>query len=296
MAACALSLGLTWVPLVTIRTVLFSICYFLARLQLAANKYFLFLAAQWLMNMTACESAGRHTTATTLAMLACSSTPAPGLPRPAISLLLACPTPSPCPPAPSPPHPAPVCLGTTIAVLTPSPTAAAAIQAAVIVLLVTTNGFLAPPPPAYLKWVYESSYLGFGAPVVLAWAGLRCARACAGGSQPCIASRRRQPATASPSPAAPPLQPSSLGKEVFPHCPAPPCPAGYDALTTNEFSGLTLTAAAGTQVTLAGPPPDRTPHSSWSLGAIMGMQAGQWAAFWVVMYLAMALVARLRRL
>lgn len=50
----------------------------------------------------------------------------------------------------------------------PSPAAAAAIQAAVVVVLITTNGFLAPPPPAYLEWVYESSYLGYGARGALA--------------------------------------------------------------------------------------------------------------------------------
>lgn len=27
---------------------------------------------------------------------------------------------------------------------------------------VTTNGFVAPPAPAYLQWVYQSSYLGYG--------------------------------------------------------------------------------------------------------------------------------------
>lgn len=178
MLPCALATGLTWAPVVTLRTVLFSVCYWMAHLQFKADKYFIYLAAQWLMNVSALS------------------------------------------------------LGTIIAVLTPSPTAAAAIQAAVIVLLVTTNGFLAPPPPVYLEWVYQSSYLGYG----------------------------------------------------------------YAALVTNEFAGLTLVGPDGKPVTLSGPPQASMPHAGWSLGAILGMQAGQWAAFWAVMYLSMAMAARLRRL
>lgn len=72
--------------------------------------------------------------------------------------------------------------------------------------------------------------------------------------------------------------------------------AGYAALAKNEFAGLTLVAPEGTPVTLSGPPASNTPHSGWSLGAVMGMQAGQYAAFWGVMWLALALTAWLRRL
>lgn len=53
MLPFALSKGLTWVPFVAIRTLLFSVMYWLAHLQFRADKYFLFLAAVFLMNSTA---------------------------------------------------------------------------------------------------------------------------------------------------------------------------------------------------------------------------------------------------
>jgi hypothetical protein len=184
-----------------------------------------------------------------------------------------------------------VSLGTIIAVLTPSPTAAAAIQAAVIVLLVTTNGFLAPPPPVYLEWVYLSSYLGYGAPLLLLW-GLGCPACSSSGGlgdagPPSTPATCRQPH--------PDHQPR-LPMPPPPTHPPTPVAAGYAALVTNEFAGLTLVGPDGEPVTLSGPPQASTPHAGWSLGAIMGMQAGQWAAFWAAMYLSMAMVARLRRL
>ena len=57
MLPFALATGLTWAPVVTLRTVLFSVCYWLAHLQFKADKYFIFLAAQWLMNASAREPA-----------------------------------------------------------------------------------------------------------------------------------------------------------------------------------------------------------------------------------------------
>ena len=108
------------------------------------------------------------------------------------------------------------------------------------------------------------------------------------------------PAAQPPPPAISPVGRSALPLPPSHHhlpspCPPLPSAAGYAALCINEFTGLTLVALNGTAVTLQGPPPS-TPHLDWSLGGIMGMLAGQWAAFCAIMYVAMVLVAALRRL
>ena len=56
MLALALSKLLTWAPVLALRSILFSICYWLPHLQFRADKYLLFLAAQWLMSSTSRES------------------------------------------------------------------------------------------------------------------------------------------------------------------------------------------------------------------------------------------------
>lgn len=174
-------------------------------------------------------------------------------------------------------------LGTTTAVLTRSPVAAAAMQAAIVVLLVTTSGSLAPPPPAYLDWVYQASYVGYSA-----------AQACSRSPQVAVAPSPRPGRQRS---ARPPGLPLRSAQHALPPLPCLPFDAvAYAPLAKNEFAGLTLIAADGTPVTLSGPPPADTPHAGWSLGAVMGMLAGQWVALWAVMGLAMALAAHLRRL
>lgn len=71
---------------------------------------------------------------------------------------------------------------------------------------------------------------------------------------------------------------------------------GFATLSSNEFTGLTLTAPDGTPVQLDGPPAVGTPHAGWALGALMAMQAGQLLAFWAVFYIALAVTGALRRM
>lgn len=55
MLPFALAHGLAWVPLIAARTVLFSLCYWLAHLQFRADAYFIFMACLFLINGAACE-------------------------------------------------------------------------------------------------------------------------------------------------------------------------------------------------------------------------------------------------